>query len=197
MIIGFQALSQDTSDLSIEKLRSHYEWEGSLSCEILVKIDIEGMVIPEKQVKVEFIEGQDPKIEGKGLSLLPKKGTLEQFKNLLETPLQAIFLGRRGKNSVYKLVSLDPESDWITADIEFDQDTYRIHKADVNTRKNGTFQTVHRYGNSRFPQETEIRFEVKEFKLPLKFIGGEQTIENWGKEAGNKKGTVTLVYTYL
>ena len=194
---GFQILAQDAVDESLSRLRENYQWEGSLKCEVMVKINVEGMVIPEKKVYVEFIEGENPRIEGKGLSLLPKKGTLEQFRNLLHTPLQAIFLSRRGNNLVYKLVSLDPASDWITADIEFDEEAYRIHKAVVNTKKNGTFQTVHKYGDGRLPKETEILFDVKEFKLPLKFIGGEQAVENWGKEAEDKKGSVTLLYTYL
>jgi hypothetical protein len=160
-------------------------------------VDVEGLVIPEKEVYVEFSKDEKVVVKGKGLSLLPKRGTVEQFKNLLSTPMQAIFLSQKGPNMVYKLVSLDPSSDWITADIILDPEKDLIYEAVVNTRKHGTFTTLNQYDGQDYPSRTEVIFEVKKFKLPLKFIGGQQTAESMAGMDEDVRGKVILNYTYI
>jgi hypothetical protein len=111
--------------------------------------------------------------------------------------MQAIFLTEKGDYLVYKLVSLDPSSDWITADIMFDPQALLIYESVVNTRKHGTFTTLNQYGSGAYPTRTEVSFEVRKFSLPLKFIGGEQNAESRPEKDLDRKGTVILEYTYL
>jgi hypothetical protein len=191
------AVSQDLADENILSLKEKYDTEIDLKCEIRITVDVEGLVIPEKEVYVEFSKDEKVVVKGKGLSLLPKRGTVEQFKNLLSTPMQAIFLSQKGPNMVYKLVSLDPSSDWITADIILDPEKDLIYEAVVNTRKHGTFTTLNQYDGQDYPSRTEVIFEVKKFKLPLKFIGGQQTAESMAGMDEDVRGKVILNYTYL
>ncbi len=193
----FHAVSQDVGDEHIQRLKEKYDTELDLKCEIRIEVDVEGLVIPEKEVYVEFSKDQKVVVRGKGLSLLPKRGTVEQFRNLLTTPMQAIFLSKKGSNMVYKLVALDPASDWITADIIFDPDKDLIYQSVVNTRKHGTFTTLNQYDGQDYPSRTEVTFEVKKFKLPLKFIGGQQTGETIRDIDEDLQGRVILNYTYL
>jgi len=190
-------LGQLPQDDYIVKLKSKYDVDIDLKCQIKVQIQVEGMVIPEKEIYVEFSEDVKTKVRGKGLSLLPKRGTVEQFKTLLSTPMQAIFLSNRGDLLVYKLVALDPNADWITADIVIDPEALLIHESVVNTRKHGTFSTLNEYDAGDYPSRTEVNFEVKSFNLPLKFIGGEQTAESVKERKAVENGTVILEYTYL
>ncbi len=190
-------VGQTMSDENILRLKSKYDVDIDLKCEIRVRINVDGMVIPDKEVYVEFSKDGKTRVQGKGLSLLPKRGTVEQFKTLLTTPMQAIFLSKRGKNMVYKLVSLDPSADWITADIVLDPEVLLIYESVVNTRKHGTFTTVNQYDTGDYPSRTEVSFEVKKFNLPLKFIGSEQSREASKDTDQEVNGTVILEYKYL
>lgn len=197
-LFGFAAsVAQELTDENILRLKSKYDIQTDLKCQILIRIDVEGMVIPDKEVYVEFSQDRKTRVQGKGLSLLPKRGTVEQFRNLLSTPMQAIFLSEKGDYLVYKLVSLDPSSDWITADIVFDPVALLIYESVVNTRKHGTFTTLNQYGSGAYPTRTEVSFEVRKFNLPLKFIGGEQNAQSTPKKDLDRKGNVILEYTYL
>ena len=192
-----QVFSQDQNDEYILSLKEKYDKDSELKCQIRIKIDIEGLTIPEKEVYVEFARDAKTVVRGKGLSLLPKRGTVEQFRNLMGTPMQAIFLSKKGAYRVYKLVALDPSSDWITADIVFEPEENLIYETVVNTRKHGTFTTLNEYDGNDYPSRTEVTFEVKKFKLPLKFIGSEQTTETLAGMNEDVMGRVILEYTYL
>ena len=195
-IPGF-IVGQTMNDEHILRLKSKYDVDIDLKCEIRVRINVEGLVIPEKEVYVEFSKDGKTRVQGKGLSLLPKRGTVEQFKILLTTPMQAIFLSKRGSYRVYKLVSLDPSADWITADIVLDPEALLIYESVVNTRKHGTFTTVNQYDSGDYPSRTEVSFEVKKFNLPLKFIGSEQSRESSKGTDQEINGIVILEYNYL
>lgn len=191
------AFGQTGLDDPMEQLRLQYNESVNLTCELLIHVEVEGVHIPDKKVIVEFIEGQKPRVKGEGLSLLPKKGLADQFRKLLNSNMQTIFLSKRGHNLVYKLVSLDDNSDWVTADLVFDEDSYLIYESVVNTRKYGTFRSVHSYSDKIYPARSEVSFDVKKFKLPLKFIGSEQSGNSFPEKDENIPGKITLSYTYL
>jgi len=195
----FYLFSQSQNDENIKKLIEQYTVKPESKCEIIVKIDVEGMSIPDKKIIVDFNNGGKPKVKGEGLALLPKKGTVDQLSNLLTTPLQAIYMSKVKDNLVYKLVSLEQNSDWITADVVFDENTYLIYESTVNTRKFGTFYTKNIYDveGSIYPSKSIITFDIKKFKIPLKFIGRQQNVSKSPKNDKNVRGKITLIYTYL
>ena len=189
--------AQQVLDDNIQNLIETYANESQIKCEITVSIQVEGMEIPKKTILVDFEEGQKPKIEGKGLALLPKKGMVNQFHELLNTPLQAISLGEQNGNLVYKLVSLDEKSQWVTADIMFDKENYKIYEAFVNTRKHGAFKAEHTYNQGKYPTESVITFNVKKFKLPLRFIGRQSKFAEVPERDEQTEGVIFLQYNYL
>lgn len=190
-------MAQAELDDDMKALRQQYNESPNIQCDIFIEVDVVGMNIPDKKIFVEFRGDEKPKVKGEGLSLLPKKGTVDQFRKLLNSPMQAIFLSKRGKNMVYKLVSLDEKSDWITADIIFDESSYVIYESVVNTRRFGTFSSEHTYADQIYPSKSIVRFDVKKFKLPLKFIGSEQTTNPYPEKDEEVKGKITLTYSYL
>ena len=195
-VFGLFAQNQ-INDENIKTLIEKYSPNLDLKCNIIVKIEVEGMNIPNQQVYVEFRKNKKTIVKGKGLALLPKKGFVNQFNELFSTPLHAIFLSRKKNNLIYKLVSLDQKSDWITADIIFDEQSFLIYEATLNTRKNGTFHIIHSYSNNIYPSKSIITFSIKEFKITLKFIGRKQNVINQQKTDKDVNGKITLLYTYL
>jgi len=196
-LINFQIGAQPQHDETISALIKKYTSKLDLACEIFVQADVEGMHIPDKTILVEFKENGKPKVTGKGLALLPKKGMINQFRELLLSPMQAIYLSKRNDNLVYKLVSLDPNSDWITADIVFDESSLLIYESTITTRKYGAFNTSNVYENSMYPSKSVITFNVKKFKVPLKFIGRTLNAADQPELGEEVIGKITLNYTYL
>lgn len=198
LITTFGVIAQNQIvDENINALIEKYSSDLLIKCDIDIKIDVEGMVIPDKQIYVEFEEGKKPIVKGKGLALLPKKGIVGQFNELFSTSLQAIFLSKKGNNLVYKLVSLDQKSDWITADIIFDENSLLIYEATINTRKQGTFYSEHFYNDTIFPSKSIITFNIKKFSIPLKFVGRNDNSPKNQKKDKEVLGKITLMYTYL
>ncbi|MEN8123930.1 MAG: hypothetical protein ABFR32_02285 [Bacteroidota bacterium] len=195
----FSVFAQNKHDEKINALIDQYTADHELKCEIIVKIEIEGMHIPDKKIYTEFKKDEKPIIKGEGLTLFPKKGTMNQFNELLSSPLQAIFLSKIKDNLVYKLVSLDQNSDWITADIIFNEQTNLIYESTVNTRKFGTFHTVNSYNDQIYPSKSTITFDIKKIKIPLKFVGREQSVSNYSDQNEDEevKGKIILLYQYF
>lgn len=197
-IFSFSGLfAQNSHDEIISALIDQYADRPELKCEILVHVDIEGMYIPDKKITVEFVKDKEPKVKGEGLFLLPKKGSVDQFRKLLTSPFQAIYLSKTEGNLVYKLVSLDPKDDWITADIIFDEKSFLIYESTINTRKHGSFRSEHTYNDGIFPSKSIIIFDIKKFKIPLRFIGREEGVSKDSKKDKNVEGKITLYYNYL
>ncbi len=188
---------QQVLDENIQSLVATYSEESQITCEITVNIEVEGMEIPEKAIVVDFEKGKKPRIKGKGLTLLPKKGMVNQFQELLSTPLQAIPLGEQQGNLIYKLVSLDEKSHWVTADIVFSKENYHIYEAKVNTRKHGSFKAVHTYKDGKYPTESVITFNVQKFELPLQFIGRQSKLVESPEIDEETEGKIVLQYKYL
>ena len=203
LFFSFSALAQqegtsaDDKKDPIQVLKDRYAQSLQLKCSVQVHIAVDGMQIPDKEIYLEYQEGQKPIVRGKGLTLLPKKGGLRQFQTLFSGNIQQIALPSEDGLLRYKLVALDPKSDWITADLWLAPETYQILRTEVSTKSHGSFSTENSYEKADLPVETIISFEVKAFKLPLKFIGGSQSeFKKQALEEG-QMGKVVLRYTYL
>lgn len=192
------SFSQTKNDEIILLLIEQYTAKKNIKCDILINVDVDGIYIPDKKLFVEFNEHGKPKVNSEGLALLPKKGTINQFNELLTTPLQAIFMSKKENLLTYKLVSLDSNSDWITADLTFDESSLKIYESIVSTRKHGEFHTKNTFKDNIYPSKSIITFNVKKFKMPLKFIGRQEAnTSNTSKNQENVLGIITLTYTYF
>jgi hypothetical protein len=183
-------------DEHIQALIDQYTAQIDVNCDVYIEVDVEGIIVPPKTVNLRFKDGE-PQISGEGIAMLPKKGIIDQFNRLLNEQFQAIYLSKRGTKRVYKLVSLEESSDWITADIEFDENTLFITKTTINTRKFGSFKVSNTYKDYMYPSKSVIYFDLKKFKLPIKLLGRvDAKITNPDTEEITE-GKVYLTYTYL
>jgi len=170
----------------------------SLSCKLEIEVDVTGLNMPNKEIELSLEKGKKPKIKGKGLIILPKRGILGQYREFLSVPIQAIPMETKGDTSVYKIVSLDNKTDWVTVDLELTESDARVHSLLIATRKNGEFMVYHYYPENLdfFPEKTVIEFEAMPLKLPLKFLGKNAGNEPFLKEQdGPVKGKVNLFYS--
>jgi len=193
LLVLMKVMSAQNTEPFIDSLIMLQMKYHHVECEVLVIIDVPGMDIPDKQVFIRLEEGKKPKIKSKGLLFFPKKGLFGQLDEILNGAYQAILMKRNTDSLSYKLVSLEEESDWITADILFTYHDYRIHRLLINTRDNGQFYIYHSYDEMGLPKTTKIEFEIKNTKLPLRFLGRQDKIFEIDTEMVSK-GAVMLKY---
>jgi hypothetical protein len=155
----------------LDQLVERYHIENGFKTVVTINIDVPGIVAPPKTVSIFLENGKKPKIKGKGLVLLPKKGFVAQFSEILEIPSHWIFLETKDGFDFYKLVSLEPKSDWVTADVKLLISEPRIEELKITTRKAGEFYISHDYMQMNYPVKSEINFETDRLNIPLKFMG--------------------------
>ncbi|RKD90202.1 hypothetical protein [Mangrovibacterium diazotrophicum] len=161
----------------LEQLKQRYAMPNGFEAVVTLRVDVPGIKAPDKTIEIKGENGKAPKIKGEGLILLPKKGLMRQFNDLLSLEVHWIDMGESGEEHLYKLVSLDAKSDWVTADLQINKNEPRIDQVVLTTRDAGIFTLNHTYLEDKFPSETEVAFETSKFSVPLKFLGKSDQIE--------------------
>jgi hypothetical protein len=184
------------SDPLIEAVKKTYANSG-VQCSVAVHIEIPGLKMPDKDLFIRFVPNEKPIIKGSGMMLVPKKGLAGQFNEVFEANSQIIFLGNTSDTALYKIVSLDQSSDWVTADVKIYRPDQRVYFMDIFTKEFGSFKVKHQYETLAVPVKSTISFEAEAFKLPLKFMGRGDTDDLPTDENGKVNGKVILRYSEI
>lgn len=139
-----------------------------------------------------------------GLSILPKGGININLASLLGGDnMTAVSAGNSVVNGqpvkIIKLLPLDENSDVVLSTLYISEKAKLVHRAQVTTRNNGSYEMNLQYGKYAgwgLPDKVVFTFNTKEYKLP-KGIAMEYDKGNSGKPQKNtdRKGTVTINYT--
>lgn len=178
----------------MEKLKERYDIKNGYETIVNISIDVPGLTVPQKDLSIKCEKGKKIQIKGKGILLIPKKGLTNQFSDLLSIPAHWIFLSENGLFVNYKLVSMDPKSDWVTADIKILKEQNRIDEINLITKDSGEYLIKHSYTSGNFPSATEISFWTKRLNIPLKFMG-KSSLKNVKDKDGKIKGKILLKYS--
>lgn len=178
LTIFFASFFQDNNRPEIaDQLIKRYEIKNGFEASIKISVDVPGITAPDKIVEISAQNGKKPKIKGEGIILMPKKGFIREFSDILSYPVHWILMDKTEDNEIYKLVSLDPKSDWVTADINVNLADPRIDEMTITSRDAGVFDIEHFYDKGSFPSRTTISFMTEKFSLPLKFMGKSELKE--------------------
>jgi len=169
----------------------------SLSCKIDIQLDVPGLSMPDKIIELKLEKGKKPSIQSEGITILPKRGIIGQYRDFLDLDCQVIPMSEKGDTIVYKVVSLDKRTDWVTVDLAVTKTDVKVHSMLISTRKNGEYLVRHLYGPDIefFPEQTEVSFEAMPLKLPLKFMGKQAGMERLSKDKGPVTGKIVLKYS--
>ncbi|MDB4582816.1 hypothetical protein N9164_06665 [Draconibacterium sp.] len=176
------------------QLQKRYEIQNGFKSIVKIKLDVPGIVAPEKTIEIYGENGKQMKIKGDGLILLPKRGFVKQFSELLTIPVHWILLENYEDFVIYKLVSLDSKSDWVTADIKIYIPDPRIDEMTLTTRESGVFFIKHFYDSGKYPIRSEINFVTDKLSIPLKFMG-KSDFSEVKDSTGRVNGNVFLEFT--
>lgn len=178
----------------MEKLKERYDIKNGYQTMVNISIDVPGLTLPPKDLSILCEKGKKPKIKGKGILLIPKKGLVNQFSDLLSVEAHWIFLSENGGFVNYKLVSMDPKSDWVTADIKILKEQSRIDEINLITKDSGEYLIKQSYASGNFPSGTEISFWTSRLNIPLKFLG-KSSLSKVKDKDGKVKGKIFLKYS--
>lgn len=141
--------------------------------------------------------------KGDGLSILPKGGVSINLLSLLGSDnVTAVGAGTSVWNGmpvkVIKLLPLDEKSDVLLSTLYINEKAALVHRAQVTTRDNGSYEMSLQYGKYAawgLPDKVVFTFNTKEYKLPK---GIAMEYDKGGSNAQknvDRKGTVTINYT--
>jgi hypothetical protein len=190
-LLSFQAEQQPEI---VNLLKERYLIKNGFKTTVNIRLDVPGITAPEKTIEIIAENNKPMKIKGEGLVLLPKKGFVRQFTSLLNEPVHWIQIDKDNEYETWKLVSLNPKSDWVTADIKIYMPDARIDEMTVTTRDAGDYFIKYFYESANYPVRSEIEFSTDKFSIPLKFMG-KSDIQEVGGPGETVKGKVYLEFS--
>lgn len=188
---SFNAKAQ--TDL-MEKLKERYDIKKGYQTMVNINIDVPGLTVPQKDLSIKCEKGKKAEIKGKGILLIPKKGLVNQFSDMLSVPAHWIFISEKAGFVNYKLVSMDSKSDWVTADLKILKEQNRIDEINLITKDSGEYLIRHFYASGNFPSATEIIFWTSRLNIPLKFLG-KSSLNKVKDKDGKVKGKIFLKFS--
>jgi hypothetical protein len=178
----------------MDKLKERYDIKNGYQTMVNIRIEVPGLTVPEKDLSIKCEKGKKVQIKGKGILLIPKKGLGNQFSELLSSQAHWIFLSENRGFVNYKLVSMDPKSDWVTADIKIVKEQSRIDEINLITKDSGEYLIKHSYESGNYPSATEISFWTNKLNIPLKFMG-KSSLNKVKDKDGKIKGKIFLKFS--
>lgn len=193
------ATQQDPNEI-LERVKSKINCVADYKVEVIIKVDVNFLRVPETYATVYFKQPDKIKLESDGFALLPKEGLNFSPANLLKDNYTAVFAREDiiiGK-SVYliKIIPLSDSSDFVLADLWIDKTEYIVHKIETTTKRSGTVTIDLSYKDQikyALPSELKLSFKVEQMNLPPGMTGEYQPNQETQK-SGKMTGTVIVEY---
>lgn len=196
----------NTPEALVEKIRAKLEKVQDYSADARLKTNVAFIKAPVGTVKVYYKKPNQVRIEkSKGMSILPKGGTILNLSTLLTIKnYDAIDAGEMMVNQIktrkVRILPRDASGDVVVMDLFIDETNMLLMKSSVTTKENGTFDMEMSYGNYKdymLPDKLVFHFNVKNYKMPksISLDFDEQLSKEESEKLKNKKGTVVFNYS--
>ncbi len=204
VVISFsqaQAQQGDANQILKTALAKH-ERINDYQVNIEIELDVDFINMPVKHAVMYYKHPQKIKFESDEFIMLPQKGLNFSLRNILKRDFTAIITGYeyidQRKHYIIKVIPLKKRADIVLSTIWLDTELFVISKVENNTRSDGSYTIDFSYGarSDILPSEMKVTFEVRHFKIPLKFIGRPIEIDkNKLKKGEGITGVVYLRYS--
>lgn len=195
-----------TPEVLIEKIKAKLEKVQDYAADARLKTNVAFIKAPVGAVKVYYKKPNKLRIEKhKGLSILPKGGTLLNISTILTVKdYDAIDAGEvlvdKVKARKIRILPRDSDGEIVVMDVFIDENNLLLLKSTVTTKESGTFDMEMVYGKFRdymLPDKLVFHFNVKNYKMPksLSLDFDEQLSKEEAAKLKNKKGTVEFSYS--
>jgi hypothetical protein len=193
--------SQDSKVL-LDKIKEKYSSIIDYQADINIRINVDFISIPEKKARIYYKKPNLFKYEADDFIMLPKKGLNFSINEILSINYSYLNAGVQNinniKTEIIKIIPLESDYEIILATLWIDKSNTRVIRAEVNTKKNGTFIIDLAYfkPDDILPATLKITFDVTYIDIPFGFLletGGE--VFNKKNDISKSEGTVIINYS--
>lgn len=166
----------------LERMREVSERVHSFTADVSLTLDVDFIQMPQKFAAVDFQAPDDLEFDSEDFIVIPKRGLDFTYEQIYSAPYTAVLLEEEAidDKSCY-VVQVIPKkrARLAIATLHIDAQTFQTRRSEFVTRKNGTFLAEMKYDQDEFnlPQELTISFEMETFKLPVRYLGKNATID--------------------
>lgn len=157
-------------DVILEKQKNIPDYEVVVE----IKVDVDFIKMPVKTATLVYTQPDDIKIKSDDFLMLPKRGLSQSILDLTKGGYDAMITGSEflsGKDHwIIKVIPLVQE-EIILSTLWVDKESYLISRAENFSKTGGKYLVdITYYEQIGLPQQIQVTFEVKEFKLPLDMV---------------------------
>ena len=147
--------------------------------DVEIEVDVEFIRMPVKTARMTFKQPDNIKFKSDDFLMLPKRGLNQSILDITSGGYDAVITGSESidgrLNWIIKVIPLKHD-EIILSTFWVDQEKFLINKAENFSRSGGVYLVnITYYPQLNLPEEIQVTFEVKEFKIPLDLVN--RTIE--------------------
>jgi hypothetical protein len=198
----FNLAQAKNSETILKNVKAKFEKIKDYQADVIVKLDMEAVKVPDTKAKVFFKYPNKYKIESDGFAMLPKQSMNFSPAQLLQGDYTSVFVRtEKVNNQLYDVVKIIPNSDTtdiILSTMWINSSKSIIHKVETTTKRGGTVQIEFEYDPKFIPLPIELRFSFNagEMKIPSQNqMNNNDDTRRRNSGAMRIKGTVIMQYS--
>ncbi|SFU50678.1 hypothetical protein SAMN05216480_105174 [Pustulibacterium marinum] len=153
------------------------------SADLELNLDVSFINMPTKHASVLFKKDEELDFSSEDFVMLPKRGLDFSLSELFKYPFITVDRSKKNINGtltkVLNIIPTDDKADFALATVYLDIEHKRIHIAEINTKKLGSYTITMTYENKEaiLPDNVTVTFAMEKLKIPLNFMGRDTDID--------------------
>ena len=201
LLLNLSPASQNV-DPELMRVKERLDAIESFEVDLRLELDVSFINMPPKQASMIYKRDKPVKFSSEDFIMIPKRGLDFSFRELFQYPFISVPLGTSVENGrpikSMHVIPQDDRSDLVMVTLHIDTELDRFVRAEVNTKKDGSYQLFFSYDNKTtiLPDDLEVAFQIERIRIPFNFIGKDTDIDRKKmKEEGEKEGRIYLTMT--
>jgi outer membrane lipoprotein-sorting protein len=186
----------------LEAVRQKFEKIKDYEVDVIAKVDINFLKVPETKAKIYFKQPDKVKMQSDGFAMLPKQSLNFSPAQLLKGNFNAIYVKSETidnvKLDVIKVIPNNDSSDVILSTLWIDPIQNVIKKIQTTGKKAGTIQILLDYNDESMslPSQVKFSFNIGDMNMPVNLPNNNKnTFGERHKEKSPVIGNVTMIYS--
>lgn len=185
----------------MEHMRELSQRVHSFSADVALTLDVDFINMPQKFAHLQFKAPDKLDFDSDDFIVIPKRGLDFTYDQIFDAPYSAILLDPEsieGHDCYVVQVIPKGRSKLAIATLHIDANSFQTRKAEFVTRKDGTFLVEMKYDQNEYnlPSKLTTKFEMEKFKLPVRYLGKNASIDRTKlKENELKEGEMLIEFS--
>jgi len=184
----------------IDEINKKFEHVNDYSVDARIKVNVDFLKVPERNVKIYFRKPDKVKMEADGFALLPKQGMNFSPSNFLTDKYESIYVrSEKIGAKIYDVIKVIPMSDTaniLLSTLWIDSKALLIKKVNTVTKKSGMIEIEMKYdkSNAKFSLPSEVQFNFNP-QDEVSEVETKNKTKNAKPNSRNMKGSVIVYYS--